>query len=151
MSNVVNTEVISKDKIQLIKDTICRGATDQELQMFINICNRTKLDPLQKQCWAVKRWDSSLGREVMSFQTGIDGLRIIANRSEKYQGQLGPFWCGDDGVWKDVWLDKNPPVAAKVGVLRSDFKEPLWAVAKFDAFAARKKDGQSCGVATLRL
>jgi hypothetical protein len=28
-----------------------------------------------------------------------------------------------------------------VGVLRADFKEPLWGVAKFSSYAARKKDG----------
>ena len=144
MSSVVQfkpSEIITKDKVQLVKDTICRGATDDELELFMMSCNRTGLDPFQKQCWAVKRWDSSLGREVMSFQTGVDGFRIIANRSEKYSGQVGPFWCGDDGQWSDVWLKPTPPTAAKVGVLRSDFKEPLWAVARFSGYAARKKDG----------
>ncbi len=133
--------VISKDKIQLVKDMICKGASDNELEMFVSVCNKTGLDPLSKQCWAVKRWDSSLGREVFSFQTGVDGFRVIANRSNKYAGQLGPFWCGDDGAWKDVWLDSKPPVAAKIGVIRADFKEPLWAVAKFSSYAAKKKDG----------
>lgn len=133
--------IITKDKIQLVKDTICRGATDDELELFMLSCNRTGLDPFQKQCWAVKRWDSSLGREVMTFQTGVDGFRIIANRSEKYSGQVGPFWCDENGHWQDVWLKSTPPVAVKVGVLRSDFKEPLWAVARFSGYAARKKDG----------
>jgi len=133
--------VIANDKIQLLKDQICKGATDSELQLFIHTANRTGLDPFSKQCWAVKRWDSNLGREIMSFQTGVDGFRVIANRSEKYAGQLGPFWCGEDGNWKDVWIDSKPPIAAKVAVLRSDFKEPLWAVAKFNSYAARKKNG----------
>lgn len=137
----MNELVISNDKIQLLKDQICKGATDSELQLFITTANRTGLDPFSKQCWAVKRWDSNLGREIMSFQTGIDGFRVIANRSDKYAGQLGPFWCGEDGIWKDVWLDSKPPIASKVAVLRSDFKEPLWAVAKFNSYAGRKKDG----------
>lgn len=127
--------------VQLIKDQIMKGASDQELQLFINNCNRTGLDPFQKQCWAIKRWDSSLGREVFAFQTGVDGFRVIANRSDKYAGQLGPFWCGEDGIWKDLWLSTTPPLAAKVAILKSDFKEPLWAVAKFSSYAAKKKDG----------
>lgn len=139
MSNQL--EVVSKDKVQLIKDQICKGASDQELEMFIMNCNRTGLDPFQKQCWAIKRWDSSLGREVITFQTGVDGFRVIANRSEKYSGQLGPYWCGEDGVWKDVWVDSKPPIASKVAVLRADFKEPMWAVAKLSSYMARKKDG----------
>lgn len=143
MNNLVvqNKDVVDKEKVQLLKDTFCKGATDNELELFILTANRTGLDPFSKQCWAVKRWDSALGRESMAFQTGIDGFRVIANRSDKYAGQLGPYWCGKDGVWKDVWLDTVPPIASKVGVIRSDFKEPLWAVAKFSSYAAKKKDG----------
>jgi len=77
----------------------------------------------------------------MAVQVSIDGFRLIAERSGKYAGQLGPYWCDTDGVWREVWLDSKTPAAAKVGVIRSDFKEPLWAVARFDAYAQRKKDG----------
>lgn len=147
MSNLANTHVqnstsiVTQENIQLIKDMYCRGASDDEFKLFVSICNKTGLNPLAKQCWAVKRWDASLGREVISFQTGVDGFRVIAQRSEKYQGQVGPFWCDESGEWKDVWLKSTPPIAAKVGVLRSDFKEPLYAVAKFTSYAAKKKDG----------
>jgi hypothetical protein len=40
-----------------------------------------------------------------------------------------------------VWTAAEPPVAAKVGVLRTDFKEPCWGVARFASYAQKKKDG----------
>jgi hypothetical protein len=66
---------------------------------------------------------------------------LVAQRSKEYAGQVGPFWCGDDGEWKDVWLATKPPSASKVGVLRKGFKEPAWGIARWSAYAQTKKDG----------
>lgn len=131
----------TREQLQLIKDTVAKGATDDELKLFTYVAKKSGLDPMTKQIHFVKRWDSSVGREVGSFQTGIDGFRVVAERSGKYGGQDGPYWCGADGVWHDVWLDKAPPTAAKVGVYRSDFTAPIYAVARYEAYVQLTKSG----------
>jgi phage recombination protein Bet len=122
------TVAFDSEKVALIKRTIAKDCTNDELALFLHQCQRTGLDPLTRQIYAVKR------QGKMTIQTAIDGFRLIAQRSGEYRGQTGPFWCGEDGLWVDVWLKKEPPKAAKVGAWREGFTEPAYAVANYDAY-----------------
>ena len=44
----------------------------------------------------------------------------------------GPYWCGDDGKWVEVWPSKTPPVAAKFTVFRDGV--PHTGIAHYDEF-----------------
>lgn len=130
-----------REQVETLSDMLAPGATPVELQMIAATAERLGLDLVGRQAYPVKRWNALLKREVWTVQTSIDGFRLIAERSTKYAGQLGPFWCGQDGEWRDVWLDSKPPRAAKVASLRRDFAEPCWAVALYDEYVQKTRDG----------
>lgn len=131
--------VLTTEQIDLIKQQICTKGSDAELQLFLYQCKRTGLDPLNRQIYALFYHNNKTQRDEMSIHISIDGMRLIAERSGKYAGQLGPYWCGPDGKWFEVWLFNGPPAAAKVGILRKDWSQPLWAIARFNDYAKKNK------------
>lgn len=145
MSNELSTVVLDQEQVKLIKDTICKGASDNELKLFIQQCNRTGLDPFARQIYSIERRTKNMKtgqwETTRQTQVSVDGFRLIAERTGKYAGQIGPFWCGKDGVWKEVWLSAEAPAACKVGILRTDFKEPLYGVALYKAYVQTTASG----------
>lgn len=140
MSNLI-TKIVdySIEQIDLIKRTLLDTEkvtySKDELALFINQCKRTGLDPFTRQIYATKTGGK------MTVQATIDGLRLIAERSTKYAGQTRPVFFDKDGNEYRVWpKNKGMPYACEVGVLRHDFKEPVYAIAIFDEYAPMNKD-----------
>ncbi len=123
--------------IDLFRRSICKDATPDELGWFLATCRQMNLDPRAHQIYFIKE---SSGR--IQIQVSIAGLRAIAKRTRKYAGQVGPHWCGPDGIWKDVWLSDKPPAAARVGILHRDFSEPIWGTALWKSFARLGSNGK---------
>lgn len=141
----------SPEQIDLIKRQICPGASDDELQLFIQQCNRTGLDPFSRQIYSIERREKRDNTWVTKRQTqvSIDGLRLVAERSGKYAGQTAPEFCGADGQWRDVWLKREPPAAARVGVLRRDFAQPCYGIARYESYVQTGRDGPTRMWATM--
>jgi phage recombination protein Bet len=100
------------EQLDLLRTTLARDCNPQQFALFAEVASRAGLDPFARQIYPVVRGGK------LTIQTGIDGYRLIAQRSGEYAGQDGPYWCGPDGEWRDVWLGDGPPSAAKVGVRR---------------------------------
>lgn len=87
-------EIISfnQEQVNLIKNYLCKGITDDELKLFSAVCHKTGLDPFMKQIYAVKRKDQ------MTIQTSIDGYRLIAERTGRYApGRESTFTYDNNG------------------------------------------------------
>ena len=103
------------------------------IEAFAQTVERTQLDPIAQQIYCIERG----GR--YTIQVSIDGARLVAQRSGEYEGQTPIEWTADGKEWVDVWLSPEPPKAARAGVHRKGFREPLYAVATWDGFAPRNK------------
>ena len=123
-------DILSDAELVLLRDSMCRGADETEFNLFVRTCRHFRLNPIAKQIY----WFKDKGGRVSTI-TAADGFRLIAQRTGEYEGQTAPMWCGKDGVWRDVWLGDGAPYAARVGVYRRGFREPLYAVARVAAYS----------------
>lgn len=120
------------EQMQMIRDTFAGGASPSEFQVFMEVCKARGLNPILRQIHLVKRWNSDLNRYVFTPQTGIDGLRAIAERTGEYDGQDEPeFEYDSEGKLK----------LAKVRVYRKGIPRPFVGIAHFSEYVQTKKDG----------
>lgn len=112
-------------------------ASKADLAVFFHQCVRTGLDPFLRQIYLIER------QGKQTIQTGIDGFRLIARRAVDRQREKLSYdreeWCGADGVWRDVWLEDEPPRAARITVYRNG--EPFPGMALMSEYRATKRDG----------
>ena len=140
MSNIVTT--FNPSQLDLIKNQIAKGCTDGEIEYFIGVCQRTGLDPFQRQIYAIRRKDNKV--EKMTIQTGIDGYRLIADRTGRYAGSDDPIHhCDAAGnltrstvtVWKIV---SGVRCSFTASALFDEYVQqfsPMWTKMKFTMLA----------------
>jgi|GEM_PF-1178781 phage recombination protein Bet len=116
MSNELSLSTVCEfppEKLKLLKDTVCKGASDNEMQLFLHVCIRTGLDPFMKQIYSIPRGGQR------TIQTSIDGFRLIAERTNRYSPGKEPTYVYDsngklisatatikkmtgDGTWHEI-------------------------------------------------
>lgn len=97
------------------------NTNDAEWGLFLTEARELDLSPAKHEFMALAIGNEKVGndgwRKKYSGYITIHGVRALAARTGMIDGTDGPYWCGPDGLMKDVWLDLNtPPVAARFTV-----------------------------------
>jgi phage recombination protein Bet len=130
-------------QLEILKNSICKGLSNEEFEVFIMACAKTQLDPFMRQIYAVKRKsrkpDGSWG-ETMTIQTGIDGYRLIAERTERYAPGPEPTYIHDN----------NGSLLSATSYIKKQTRDGTWhtvsASAFIDEFCQKTKDGNAMGM-----
>lgn len=150
MSNVIalksNTAVRDYDPKQmaLIRRTVAADTTADEFDMFMTIARRSGLDPFRRQLYCVVYNKDDDKKRKVSFITGIDGLRAVAQRNGDYRPDNDePQFTID----KDLISPSNPRglVKAVVKAFKRDTGGewfPVVGVAYWAEFAPMKTDAE---------
>ncbi len=121
----------TSEQLEVIASTICvngRGerAPEAFVQLFLGICRHTGLDPFLKQIYAMEvkgKWTAF---------TGVDGYRVIAERSGLFDGIDGPHYSTDGEHWSDVPKMGTEPFYCRVGVWRKGVPRPFVTILHID-------------------
>ncbi len=133
---------IQGEQLTILKNAICKGASDTELQYCLTVAKRYKLDPFKRQIWFVPRWDASAdngkggkGTNVYTPQVGIDGLLFMSARDHGHD--FGSVSIPDYGPMHKT--DGSPsiqaPEWAKVKVFKKGVPDPTEAIAYWQEYA----------------
>lgn len=111
---------------------------------FIAACDRTGLDPTAKQIYAAQmggKW---------TVLIGVDGMRVVAQRTGEYDGQDPIEWQASEG---GAWLTVPPktPYAARIRIYRKGISRPLEQTVTMSEFGGKggnwdKRPGHMLGI-----
>jgi phage recombination protein Bet len=136
-------QMFSAEQRRMIRQTYAYGASEGEFSVLMGIAEARNLNPLLRQVFFVKRWDSVKREEVWSVQVSIDGLRSIAQRTGEYDGQDAITFQYEDKDGR-LWPAKVPGskiYSAEARIYRRGCAHAFPATAFWSEYAQVKKDG----------
>lgn len=116
---------VTESQVELIKHTVAKGATNDELKLFIYDCTRRGVHPLDKMLHFVKRGTGSDAKAT--HQCSIDYFRSEADATGEYDGQ-------DEAIFEYEKEGDNHPLLAKVAVYRKGMSRAVVGVARWKEF-----------------
>ena len=108
--------------VQTIKNTVARGATTDEFQMFSQFCQSTGLNPFKKEIWFIK---TGSGVQMM---TGVNGFMSIANSHPQFDGM----------EVETIEDEKGRPLKSICKVYRKDRRIPSTGTARWSEYGKTK-------------
>lgn len=123
-SQLIQAAQFTPDQMKLITDTVAKGATPDELKLFLYRCANMQLDPLKPGQIHFVKYSNGPGTIVV----GIEGFRSIAGRTGKLSGVKRGVNVDDNGKLIGGWAE----------VYRSDWKEPAREEVPFEEFNTGK-------------
>lgn len=135
--------MLTPEQVELLKTTIAKGLSDLELQLFLNVCDRTGLDPFARQICPVLRVDRKTGKTVLSIQVQIDGYRQIAQNTGEYAGCDRALFDEGLTLYEHLQAKRGKPKTCTITVYRliKGVRCPFTADVSWDDFYPGDKLG----------
>ncbi|MCM3598980.1 recombinase RecT [Metabacillus idriensis] len=122
-------EYFSPKELDVVINSIAKGATNEELALFVQICKHNGLDPFKNHIYFIKYGNQ------MSIQVAVEGILYLAQQREDFKGVSTQLVHEND----DFELELDPETQ-EIKIAKHTIKIPRGKVAA--AYAIAKREGQ---------
>ncbi|MBQ6448577.1 MAG: recombinase RecT [Bacillus sp. (in: Bacteria)] len=120
-------EYFSPKELDVVINSIAKGANNEELALFIQICKHNGLDPFKSHIYFIKYGNQ------MSIQVSVEGILYLAQQREDFNGVTNQLVHENDEF--EVEID---PETQELKIIKHSIKIPRGKVAAAYAIAKRK-------------
>ncbi|UII58098.1 recombinase RecT (plasmid) [Cytobacillus spongiae] len=130
--SAINTQefenVFTQKELEVVVNSIAKGATNEELALFIQICKQNNLNPFKNHIYFIKYGNQ------MSIQVSVEGIQYLAQQREDYKGVTVQLVHENDDF--EIGVD---PDTQELKIEKHTIKIPRGKVAA--AYAIAKREG----------